>query len=321
LGERHYQHPLRHFFTSSNHCIVKSIFLFSFVFALSVNTKAQKLEPALIQTMNGEVVGYKNPAGQVIIKPRFEEGNAFLNGYATVRIGNRWGMIDSTGREIVPLKYRELDYFAEGLAGASLDGKKFGYINTAGAVVIPFTFDGVSSFSEGRATAVLNSKCALINKKGALLTPHKYQGIESMKGGIARVCLRNDSRDGVRYSNFWGFLNAQGKEITKLNNYGYESPNLENGFAISCVRSPGGSYASALIDKTGRVVIPASAGYEFGDWTSTYLRVKRGFPCGITRGLPNALRGLARLSGLRRCRSQVLSAPQAQMLRVRTMQP
>lgn len=261
---------------------MKSLLLFFFAFALSANASAQKLEPALIQTMGGEKIGYKNPAGQVVIKPRFEEANVFLNGYATVRIGGRWGMIDSTGREILPMKYRELDYFAEGLAGASLDGKKFGFVNTAGAVVIPFTFDGVGSFSEGRATAVLSRKCALIDKKGALLTPYKYQGIEAMKGGIARVCLQNDSRDGVQFSHFWGFINAQGKEISKLNNYGSESVNMGNGFAITYVDLPNASsFASALIDKTGRVVIPASAGYKFGTGTDTYLRVTKGFPSGI----------------------------------------
>lgn len=260
---------------------MKSLLLLSIAFALSANASAQKLEPALIQTLGGEKIGYKNPAGQVIIKPRFEEANVFLNGYATVRIGGRWGMIDSTGREVLPLKYRDLDYFAEGLAGASLDGKKFGFVNTAGAVVIPFTFDGVGSFSEGRATAIMGRKCALINKKGVLLTPYKYQGIELMKGGIARVCLQNDSRDGVQYSNYWGFINVQGKEISKLNNYGYEASNLENGYAVTCVDLHNSSYASALIDKTGRVVIPASAGYAFGTCTNSYLRVKKGFPSGI----------------------------------------
>jgi hypothetical protein len=266
---------------------MKAVLLLSFLFALSANSSAQKLEPALIQTMGGEKIGYKNPAGQVVIKPRFEEANVFLNGYATVSIGGRWGIIDSTGREVLPLKYRELDYFAEGLAGASLDGKKFGFVNTAGAVVIPFTFDGVGSFSEGRATAILGRKCALINKKGTLLTPYKYQGIEEMQGGIARVLLKNDSPDGVEHSHYWGFIDANGREISKLNCYGHDSKNIGNGFAIACIELPEAQrtqythYASALLDKTGRVVIPFSAGYNFDSWTAKYLQVQKGFPRGV----------------------------------------
>jgi hypothetical protein len=266
---------------------MKSLLLLSIAFALSANASAQKLEPALIQTMGGEKIGYKNPAGQVVIKPRFEEANVFLNGYATVRIAGRWGMIDSTGREILPLKYRELDYFVEGLAGASLDGKKFGFVNTTGTVVIPFTFDGVGSFSEGRATAIMGRKCALINKKGALLTPYKYQGIEEMQGGIARVLLKNDSPDGVEYSHYWGFIDANGREISKLSCYGYSSKNIGNGYAIACIEMPEAQrtqythFASALLDKTGRVVIPFSAGYNFDSWTAKYLQVQKGFPHGV----------------------------------------
>nr|WP_262908639.1 WG repeat-containing protein [Hymenobacter translucens] len=248
--------------------------------------------------MGGEKIGYKNAAGQVVIKPRFDGGNKFVNGYATVCIGGKCGKIDSTGKEIVPLKYRDLGDFYDGLAGASLDGRKYGYINQAGTVVIPFTFGEVGNFSEGRAVAILNGKCALINKKGTLLTPYKYELIEPMQGGIARVRLKNDSRDGAEHSNFWGFINAQGIEITKLDKHGYKSPNLGNGFAIACTAIPEGPstiksqhytykigqgyrYTSALIDKTGKAIIPASAGYEFGNWGNDYVIVKRGQAYGV----------------------------------------
>lgn len=126
--------------------------------------------------------------------------------------------------------------------------------------------------------------------------------MEEMKGGIARVCLKNDSRDGIQYSHLWGFINAQGKEISKLTCYGYESPNLENGYAVTRIAKldvvPANlntrqrstyvaligrtySYSSALIDKTGRVVIPATANYEFGDWGHDYVIVKRGDAYGV----------------------------------------
>ena len=41
---------------------MKSMLLLSLACALSANASAQKLEPALIQTMGGEKIGYKNPA-------------------------------------------------------------------------------------------------------------------------------------------------------------------------------------------------------------------------------------------------------------------
>ncbi|MBD2722209.1 WG repeat-containing protein [Hymenobacter armeniacus] len=260
---------------------------------LSVGASAQRLAAVRLQTMSGEKFGYQNAAGAVVIKPRFEAASDFQDGCARVCIGGRCGLIDSTGREIAALKFKDIGYFHDGLAGVSLDGRKYGYLNRAGVLVIPYAFDEVTDFSEGRAAVALNGRAALINKAGTLLTPYKYLRIEPMQGGIARVCVRNDSRDGIEHSNFWGFINVQGKEISKLTCYGSESPNLGNGYAVTRIATPDGrpttiktahytflvgktyNYNSALIDKTGRVVIPSSAGYEFGSWTDSYLRVKK----------------------------------------------
>lgn len=276
------------------------LFAYSFLGLLLVTRvgAAQGLKPALMETTSGEKIGYKNARGEVVITPRFEEANEFEQGLATVCIGGRCGMIDSMGKEVLALKFRVLSYFHEGLAAASLDGQKFGFVDQSGAFVIAPIFAGVSDFQERRAVVVQGQKCALINTKGTLLTSFKYQGIEAMKGGIARVCLKNDSREGAQFSNFWGFIDSNGKEICPLDNYGYESPNLGNGFAVRRIATPEGGttvkgqrytyqvgqsfrYASALIDKTGKVVIPASVGYEFGNWGTGHVVVRKGEAYGV----------------------------------------
>lgn len=254
---------------------------------------AQHLTAVRLPTLSGEKFGFQNDAGVVVIKPRFESVTAFVDGCAQVCAGGKCGLIDSTGHEVIPLRYAQIGHFYNGLAGVSLNGRKYGYINKSDQLVIPYTFDEASDFSEGTAVVVLNRRCALINKKGVALTPYNYINMTAMKGGIARVCLHNDSRDGMQYSNFWGFINAQGKEITKLTCYGYESPNLGNGYAVARLAKPDGTpsvirtehytfllgksynYSSVLIDKTGRVVVPASKGYEFSSWGDNYIVVKR----------------------------------------------
>lgn len=274
-------------------------FLFAIAFVCSTTAYAQHLTIARLETMSGEKFGYKNDAGTVVIKPRFEAASDFQGGVARVCIGGRCGLIDSTGREVIALKYRDIGYFHDGLAGVSLDGRKYGYLNRAGQVAIPCTFDEATDFSEGTAAVARQGRCALLSKKGVLLTPFKYIRMTPMQGGIARVCLQNDSRDGIEYSHFWGFINAQGREISKLTCYGYESPNLENGYAITRIAKPDGtpsvlrsgqytflvgksySYSSALIDKTGRVVIPASAGYDFGHYGDNYLIVEKNDRYGV----------------------------------------
>jgi hypothetical protein len=248
---------------------------------------AQNLKPVLLPTMSGEKIGYQNAAGQTVIKPRFDEGNTFEHGLAVVGVAGKFGMIDSTGQEVLPLKYRVLADFHDGLAGASLDGQKYGFVNRTGAFVIAPVYTGVADFSERRAVVVQGNKCALLNTKGTLLTLFKYQGIENVQGGIARVCLKNTNRDDIEFSNTWGFIDANGREISKLNNHGYHTKNLGNGYAIACYELPEAlktqhvQYASALLDKTGRAVIPFAAGYNFDSWTDTYLQVRKGFPAGV----------------------------------------
>lgn len=270
---------------------------------------AQTLKPAQIETLAGIKIGYKNDDGQTVIKAKYDYGSDFQpDGYAIVGINLKYGCIDSTGRELVPIKFAEPVAFSEGLAPATLDGKKWGYITKTGSVAVPFTFDDVGDFNEGRAAVRLGKKLALINRKGTLLTPHKYTGIEEMKGGIARVCLRQERQQGGIYTqeekndvykgHFWGFINAQGKEISPMNLYAWQSPNLGNGYAVCCYSKSDQSalakngnyrmlvgqtytYSSALIDKTGKTIIPASAGYEFGNWGKNYLIVQRGDAYGV----------------------------------------
>ena len=57
----------------------------------------------------------------------------------------RYGFIDTTGKEIVPLKYEIIgsfygDYFSEGLAAVGLDGK-WGLIDAAGKEILPADYD------------------------------------------------------------------------------------------------------------------------------------------------------------------------------------
>jgi hypothetical protein len=50
---------------------------------------------------------------------------------ASVKLNGKYGFIDKTGQEIIPLKYDEAWSFHEGLGGVKLDGKS-GYVDKRG---------------------------------------------------------------------------------------------------------------------------------------------------------------------------------------------
>jgi Putative metallopeptidase/WG containing repeat len=94
--------------------------------------------------------GYKKANGQVLIQPKYMSAQPFSEGYAAVWNG-KGGFIDSTGREVIPLKYDMTQSFKNGLARVSLSGQWF-YINKAGiktttVPVAPATVSDKSRFA------------------------------------------------------------------------------------------------------------------------------------------------------------------------------
>jgi hypothetical protein len=48
--------------------------------------------------------GYIDKSGKEIIPLRYDDGRIFMDGLAAVKLNNKWGFIDKTGKEVVPLK-------------------------------------------------------------------------------------------------------------------------------------------------------------------------------------------------------------------------
>ena len=65
-----------------------------------------------------------------------------------VELDYKWGVIDKSGKEVIPCKYDFIYDFCEGLAKVRLDGK-YGYIDKSGKEVIPCKYDGAKFVSDG----------------------------------------------------------------------------------------------------------------------------------------------------------------------------
>jgi hypothetical protein len=70
-----------------------------------------------------------------VIEPTFDLTYGFSEGLAAVRIGDKWGYVDPSGRMVVPLeKFKTADAFHNGLARVTT-GQGFGYIDKTGKMV------------------------------------------------------------------------------------------------------------------------------------------------------------------------------------------
>ena len=70
----------------------------------------------------------------------------FSEGFAAVKVGNKWGFMNRNGEYSIPPKFDEVGFFSEGLAAVKV-GIKWGFVDGKGKWVIPPDFDGAGYFS------------------------------------------------------------------------------------------------------------------------------------------------------------------------------
>ena len=99
------------------------------------------------------------------LKIYYKECDDFSEGLARVQLNRKWGYIDTTDREVIPLKYDWIGKFSEGLAVVKLN-EKYGCIDKIGREVIPFKYDYIMDLKDGLIAVQLNGKWDYINKRG-----------------------------------------------------------------------------------------------------------------------------------------------------------
>ncbi|MNJ84694.1 KWG Leptospira [compost metagenome] len=222
--------------------------------------------------------GYMNTSGKMAIPANYDDGNDFNGGFAAVKKGSQFVILDTKGKE-TEIKTPALDVrdFSEGLAPIRTVDKKFGFINTKGELVVPSQFESVGYFSNGLAWAkTADKKLGYIDQTGKwIIEPQFEAGKEfDSKSGLARV----------KQGENWTYINKKGEivNISDSESLGDFSEGLAEGKKgalkgfydnkgqwvikpqFDDVRSFQNGYAAAkmngkwgLIDKTGKWIVEA----------------------------------------------------------------
>ena len=122
------------------------------------------------------------------INPNFDGVKDFKNGYAAVKKGKLWGVIDTTGNIVISIDYQEAPENIGQLFIASKQiykppkrsgetGKNetlYGIINLNEEIILPIEYENISSFKEGYAIARKEYGISnFINERGELIIGHK----------------------------------------------------------------------------------------------------------------------------------------------------
>lgn len=182
---------------------------------------------------------YMNKNMQIVSK-EFDKASNFVDGYAVVKEGKNYsildrafntitelkdiyssvsnigenrfivgnsdsyGIIDLFGNVIVPLIYENLCASGEGLIAAQKDGF-FGYIDYNGNMMIPFQFDHVSAFSDGVAVVTKSEQNGVIDRNGNYILPlTSSESYEESNLGVISVYDTNQLQICKRYVNTYG---------------------------------------------------------------------------------------------------------------------
>lgn len=208
----------------------------------------------------GNLFGYVNKAGSIVIEPKYNLAFFFDGRLAKVHIKYKWGVIDKTGRFVIAPQYEEIGRFRDGLACVRKNGK-IGFINESGTVIVPIEGDDkyLPAYEKGVAAFTIKDKSYYVDKNGKFIT--KEQFWEAREYNNSKF-LRPMQKDGK-----WGLINAKNELILKptYDHIDYEKDGL---FVVKKNERYG------FIDRTGNLVIDLQFEYAY-DFKDGFAGVKK----------------------------------------------
>ncbi|MDF2456608.1 MAG: repeat-containing protein [Cytophagaceae bacterium] len=171
----------------------------------------------LVPVRMGEKWGYMNTIGKLAIQAKYDKVTEFNGDHAIVSSEGKYFVLDTKGTEI-PINVEgvlEVKAFSDKLAPFRAADKKFGFIGTDGKVAVPAQYESVGYFSGGLAWAKdVDRKLGYINAKGEWIIKPQFTAGKEFDGesGFARI------KDGEQ----WAYVNKTGEilRITDTQSYG-----------------------------------------------------------------------------------------------------
>ncbi|SHN67870.1 WG repeat-containing protein [Bradyrhizobium erythrophlei] len=147
--------------------------------------------PALVRLVDAE--------GHLVSKQVYNSFGAVQDGLMSVCRDDRCGFMDTSGKLVIPLKYKGAGDFQEGLAAVTSDGDSYGFIDRNGKTVLAARYESLGPHKEhftpgpfvnGLAPAGCKGSWGFIDKSGAWAIPPVYRFAESFDNGFASVEVR-----------------------------------------------------------------------------------------------------------------------------------
>ncbi len=160
----------------------------------------------------GEKWGYMNTDGKLAIPAKYDHVTSFNSGFAVVKLGSTFIVLNRKGEEAMIQESGVLDVksFSEKMAPFKSKDKRLGFIDSNGKVSIPAQFESVGYFSNGLAWAKTQTgTLGYINPKGEWVIQPQFEAGKNFDAstGLARIKTTTGN---------WAYVNKTG-EISHVN--------------------------------------------------------------------------------------------------------
>ncbi len=213
----------------------------------------------VLRVASGEKYGLIDLQGNEILTPQYGSIGFFYGEYAIAELDGNQSVINQKGKVLYTnTQYEELEIFGQNLLRVR-QGRKYGLITFEDKVVFPIDYRYISNVGDGFVMAAKDqSRAALFNLAGKQITDFLYQNAGGFADGLLNVATEYDK---------WGLIDTEGKVVIPIN---YE---LLSFFGEGLFTFSKGN-KSGFMDKTGKVVFEGN--YESIDGFSEGLAFARG---------------------------------------------
>ena len=184
--------------------------------------------------------------GKEVVSLKWDECIPWYNGTTKVKLNGKYGLIENfTEKEILPIKYNDIRWFANNNLFIVRLNDKYGFIDTTEKEIIPYQYTNIRIYRLTETSyfigAELDDKWGIIDTNGKEILPIKYDALYFAH----RIDLV-----AVRLNEKWGVVDYNGKEVIPIK--------FDNSFYFN----EGENYASIesnnkyiYIDTTGKEIV------------------------------------------------------------------
>lgn len=189
--------------------------------------------------------GYIDKSGALMLPAIYEYAFPFQEGHASVKRYDRYGMIDTAGNEVIPIKFAEVTSRTNGCSFVvDADNGKIAMYNSKFKQATPFCYDDVMAYSDGFFIVRRGDKYTFLNAKGKECFG-LYDEVGKFQDGFAMV-----KRDG-----HYGIINNRGRIVLPIeyDNSGFHSSQYYFFDGLAMVEKEG---KYGFVNTKGDIIIP-----------------------------------------------------------------